>query len=156
MGLDMYLEGRKYLMSNYDDPDKDEKEDGFPVREKGLSLGYWRKHPNLHGYIVQTFAEGRDECQDIELDVPKLKAIIAAVEKKELPHTTGFFFGESDGSEDEETLAILKKAIDWLDRVCVKHDDCRSNREMAIECTRAEEKRAGRESYRNVVYRASW
>jgi hypothetical protein len=21
-------------------------------------LGYWRKHPNLHGYIINTFAEG--------------------------------------------------------------------------------------------------
>jgi hypothetical protein len=56
MGLDMYLTGEKFLMT------RNLEEDGFRLRSKTLELGYWRKHPNLHGYIVQTFADGTDEC----------------------------------------------------------------------------------------------
>src|ERR1700683_3641911 len=29
------------------------QEDGFRLRSKTVELGYWRKHPNLHGYICQ-------------------------------------------------------------------------------------------------------
>ena len=78
MGLDMYLTGRKsygYMAS------KNEvlKEDGFPVREKVLEIGYWRKHPNLHGYIVENFAGGVDECQEIFLTPGDIADIIKAV-----------------------------------------------------------------------------
>ncbi len=31
----------------------------------------------------------------------------------ELPHTQGFFFGESDGSEKPDDLRILQAALDW-------------------------------------------
>lgn len=61
MGLDMYLSGRKYLRYG-----NDQIEDGFRVEEKIVRLGYWRKHPNLHGYIVKTFADDVDECQQFQ------------------------------------------------------------------------------------------
>jgi len=77
-------------------------------------LGYWRKHPNLHGYIVQTFAGGDDSCQQIHLSADDLRKIIAAVKAKDLPHTTGFFFGESDGTEWREDVSIFTNAVDWL------------------------------------------
>jgi hypothetical protein len=128
MGLDMYLKGDKFFASyNGNRP----KEDGFEVSRHELQLGYWRKHPNLHGYIVQTFAEGKDECQDIDLSAENIEQIIKAVEDGILPPTTGFFFGASDGSEKEEDLAIFKAALEWLN---VKE----------------------KEVWRSVVYRASW
>ena len=65
MGLDMYLTGEKFVMAT------GLQEDGFPLRSKTLELGYWRKHPNLHGYIVQTFVGGKDECQEIYLGAPE-------------------------------------------------------------------------------------
>lgn len=109
MGLDMYLNGEKFFMSSVR-----QKEDGFDVAQHELQLGYWRKHPNLHGYIVQEFAEGLDECQRIELNEVGLLKIIAAITDGQLPHTTGFFFGESDGSEKDEDLKIMQAALDWL------------------------------------------
>ena len=128
MGLDMYLNGERYFM-------------GRPPREAGkitvkaeiYDLGYWRKHPNLHGYIVQTFADGVDECQEIALGEERLAQIIEAVRAKELPHTIGFFFGASEGTDDEaaEDIAILQSALAWL-RV----------KEEGI--------------WRSVSYRASW
>jgi hypothetical protein len=131
MGLDMYLNGRKYLFTNWHKPETHPKEDGYDIKEKTLSLGYWRKHPDLHGFIVNTFASGEDECQDIDLSAEQLQQIIQAVKDKSLPKTEGFFFGASDGSEDQETIETLEKAVAWI---------------------------AAREKYesRDVIYRASW
>ena len=68
MGLDMYLTGEKYLLTDHENPDNNRTEDGFPLKGKLLRLGYWRKHPNLHGFIVNTFADGEDTCHQISLD----------------------------------------------------------------------------------------
>jgi hypothetical protein len=115
MGLDMYLQGRSYLYRNWENPSKNLMRDGYRVCEVMLELGYWRKHPNLHGYIVETFAGGIDECQEIPLNAESLIQIIAAIKEKQLPHTEGFFFGASDGSEDVETIAIFEAALRWLE-----------------------------------------
>jgi hypothetical protein len=129
MGLDMYLTGKKLVMN----ASLNLREDGFPLRSKTLDLGYWRKHPDLHGYIVQTFAGGKDECQNIELGVNRIRTIIAAVKARELPHTTGFFFGASDESQEQidQDIAIFVRALAWLE-----------TDEAGI--------------FRSVVYRASW
>jgi hypothetical protein len=130
MGLDMYLTGKKIVM----DARLDLREDGFPLGSKALDLGYWRKHPNLHGYLVQAFADGKDECQNIDLGGPdRIRAIIAAVKARELPDTTGFFFGVSDPSDERmaEDIAIFEGALAWLE-----------TDEPGI--------------FRPVIYRASW
>jgi hypothetical protein len=131
MGLDMYLLGEKFFWRDPVNPDSILREDGYDLRSKILRLGYWRKHPNLHGYIVNTFASGTDHCQPVELDAPAIGEIIDAVKTERLPHTTGFFFGESDGTEMEEDLRILSAALDWLER-----------KEPGV--------------FRSVTYRASW
>lgn len=95
MGLDMYLNGV--------DVDGTEHE-----------LGYWRKHPNLHGFFVQTFAKGVDECQKIPLTLEDLSLTLAAAIKEILPKTTGFFFGQSGDHHREFTLEILNAALVWL------------------------------------------
>ena len=115
MGLDMYLTGEKFIMTA---DGMNPQEDGFPLRSKTLELGYWRKHPNLHGYIVQTFAGGKDECQEIYLGAPeRIRTIIAAIKADELPDTTGFLFGVSDPSDERmaEDIAIFERALVWLE-----------------------------------------
>lgn len=133
MGLDMYLEGRKHIMEDWRNPANNEMEEGIRVSGKTYDLGYWRKHANLHGYIVQTFADGIDECQDIELDQEALVKMIADIKAGNLPHTEGFFFGASrmDGEEMERDLSVITRALLWLQ---AKDDNC----------------------FRSVVYRASW
>jgi len=80
MGLDMHLTGEKYQWTDYNNPENNPMEDGFRVKSRQLELGYWRKHPNLHGYIVQEFAGGVDECQSSDSDdqnsVEQLEAAI--------------------------------------------------------------------------------
>jgi hypothetical protein len=117
MGLDMYLTGRKFFWQNYDERDTERKEDGYHVESLDIRLGYWRKHPNLHGYMVKTFGHGEDDQKEIELTADDLRTIILAVKAKALPKTEGFFFGSSSGSDEErdEDLKILNEALTWLE-----------------------------------------
>lgn len=131
MGLDMYLTGIEHLATDWKNPEKNLMRDGFKLEEYRLELGYWRKHPNLHGFIVTTFAGGEDTCQEIELMPNDLRAILAATKKKSMPKTTGFFFGESRPEDDAQTLEIITKALEWLE---AKKDGV----------------------YKSVIYRASW
>ena len=133
LAVTMYLNGDAYLHS-YDEkgqPIEKPTFDGKEIKSYIVELGYWRKHPNLHGFIVQTFANGVDECQTIELGKAEMEKIIKAICSKRLPHTEGFFFGVSDGSEDEESIRIFEDAIKWL------------------------ETKDGK-TWRSVTYRASW
>lgn len=114
MGLDMYLQGHKYFHKN------ESTINDFPVKQMIVELGYWRKHPDLHGAIVQTFANGEDDCNEIELSEDDISTLIEMVKTNQLPHTTGFFFGESakPGSEcyEEEynrTITQLTNALKW-------------------------------------------
>jgi hypothetical protein len=140
MGLDMYLNGEKFFWTDWDHPENNPKEDAFRLKSKTLELGYWRKHPNLHGYIVNTFADGKDECQDIYLSVDDIDNIIEAVKNNKLPVTDGFFFGKSydegvpgwtKAEVDAETIEILEKAKAWV-----------SEKE--------------KNTSRDVIYKASW
>ena len=87
MGLDMYLTGERSFHHD--------RSQNKLIAERD-SLGYWRKHPNLHGYLVNEFADGGDDCRGILLEANDLGRILAAIEADQLPHTSGFFFGESD------------------------------------------------------------
>jgi hypothetical protein len=129
MGLDMYLTGYRYFRNMNKQPQESRKR-GDKMGEL-IRLGYWRKHPNLHGFIVQTFAGGTDECQEIDLSADGIRQILAAIEADELPETTGFFFGESDGTETDEDLTIFREALAWLEA----KDD---------------------QTWRSIYYQASW
>ena len=136
MGLDMYLSGEKFHWSSITEPNGAvRQEDGYPVETVSLRLGYWRKHPNLHGYIVQEFAGGVDDCREIRLNEENIRQIIDAIKNQDLPETSGFFFGESDGSEDAESIKIFNDALAWIDLPNADN---------------------GMRVSRTVVYRASW
>jgi hypothetical protein len=150
VGLDMYLEGRKFKYGST------EVEDGFPVKTKILELGYWRKHPNLHGYIVQAFAEGLDQCQDIDLGAKDIRNIISAIERNALPETTGFFFGSSESgkAQRKNDVEVFTKALAWLENVKVVQPE-----KIETEIGVMYKIEVGDElptEYRHIVYRASW
>jgi hypothetical protein len=134
MGLDMCMQGHFYKYG-----DNRETLDDFPIKEIIVELGYWRKHPDLHGAIVQTFAAGVDNCQEIGLGRQDIETLLYMVKSNQLPHTEGFFFGtsakpESIWYEEERTRTVkqLENALRWYDS------------------------KKGSNEYRWVTYRASW
>jgi len=156
MGLDMYLTGEKFF-TGFDKPRA--QEDGFEVEAHTLKLGYWRKHPNLHGYIVTTFADGVDECQEINLGADDIRRIITAIEARELPHTEGFFFGASDDSKEERKrdVEVFTKALAWLEDV--KKPVERKPEPMGAGMATIKIEPGdydGVTEMRSVIYRASW
>ncbi len=116
MGLDMYLTGDNYLLNDWENPDNNRCEDGHRVKRLELELGYWRKHPDLHGFIVENFADGEDDCRPIELGHEQLRRIIDAIQSGKLPKTQGFFFGESENDSQQKAfdIEVFEKAIAWL------------------------------------------
>jgi hypothetical protein len=96
MGLDMYLNARKYVSQvKYVDGDKIPVEDfstlvdmsGLEGLTKyslfgGVEISYpvaqWRKANAIHGWFVNNLADGLDECQPIEASRDHLKLLLTA------------------------------------------------------------------------------
>ena len=146
MGLDMYLTGRKHIPQWGNHSERNRHEDGLPIEQIEVAIGYWRKHPNLHGYIVENFGPkdendiAKDDCNEIDLDLDQLEQLRQAIVNDELPMTEGFFFGESPipdeegyAEQKEEDLEIIARAMGWLVNF-VRQDGV----------------------WRRVYYRASW
>jgi hypothetical protein len=105
MGLDMYAQIT---------PDPVTSPVDFNV-ENSVEIHYWRKHPNLHGWMEQLYyAKGGTadsfNCVSVALTSEDLDRLEAAIKGSELPDTSGFFFGDSDGTETKDDLAFIKKA----------------------------------------------
>ena len=109
MGLDMYA---------YTTREKPAMPVDFEP-EDAIEIHYWRKHPNLHGWMERLYYEkgGSEEifnCAAVTLDTGDLDKLEQMVRANLLPHTSGFFFGESDGNEKDGDLAFIAKAREAL------------------------------------------
>ncbi len=160
MGLDMYLEGEKYYWTDWANPDANRKEDDLEVKSLRVKLGYWRKHPDLHGFIVEAFGGGEDNKNEIVLSAQDMRNIISAINEKRLPHTEGFFFGASLGTEEErkEDVAVFEKAIAWIEAGDKKPEQpIEEPIGGGLVMMRIKpEAFAGVKETRDVIYRASW
>ena len=146
MGLDMYLVGHHYNTRYVDDVPRPMLDDKYHIESMTIDLGYWRKHADLHGYIVDTFAKGVDNCMEIELSEDDLDKIILAIQNDKLKKDhSGFFFGNSTDNgyynekEKERAISIFQKAKTFLQEGAKMLED--SNLYM---------------NPRYVSYRASW
>jgi len=114
MGLDQYAYKTKVKPGKrvdfQDEVYKDEVE-----REE---LHYWRKHPNLHGFMEHLYREkgGEDSfnCRPVELTQEDIDRLAQSILDGELPETSGFFFGESFGDEENDDLEFCKKASEAI------------------------------------------
>lgn len=140
MGLDMYMY-RKLYIKNWEH----QKEDRYEVTVKRngevledwsnptyieKEVGYWRKFNALHGYIVNEFAGGLDNCEQIYLSKEDLQKILDTLidtyetkDASKLPPTEGFFFGSTDVDEYywddvKESIEAFKTYVadyEWVD-----------------------------------------
>lgn len=82
---------------------------------KPREIAYWRKHPNLHGWMQRLWEsqgnEGEFNGDELELTWQDLDELEQAVIHRQLPATGGFFFGEnSDEHYQSQDLEFIKEA----------------------------------------------
>ena len=123
MGLDQYAVARK------GEPQQDKE--GFTYYEDSMELAYWRKHPNLQGWMedlwISKGSPGLTEedegstfdssfnCVDLELTSEDFDRLEQSLSEEELPETNGFFFGENAdeyyAEQDREFITEARDAI---------------------------------------------
>jgi len=106
MGLDQYA----YVAAK-----AEAWQDGSTQRE----LAYWRKHPNLQGWMENLWrSRNTDPTVDpafngveVELTWADIDQLEDDIKNKRLPATSGFFFGtDSDDHYQQDDLAFVRKA----------------------------------------------
>jgi hypothetical protein len=82
-------------------------------------IAYWRKHPNLHGWMEQLWhsrntnpaADPMFNGVELELTWEDLEQLEEDIKNERLPSTSGFFFGDnSDDYYRTQDLEFIKQA----------------------------------------------
>ena len=125
MGLDMYAyvaakAGQQAEFYEGAEWDNDLKEHRNPNVNQPRQIAYWRKHPNLHGWMAElwmvreTGGEGDvDKFNGVELELTAddLDDLEAMIKARELPSTSGFFFGnDADEYYYDSDLKFIQEA----------------------------------------------
>ena len=131
MGLDMHAYRMKFTPSK----EVDFSEEIFGRDDRGeldyenpivvaKEIAYWRKHPDLHGWMENLYREkgGREQSFNgdlVVLTLADLDRLEEDILRKNLPKTRGFFFGESGeiSLKDLEFILEARKAIQEGDTV---------------------------------------
>lgn len=123
MGLDMYLEARRYV-SGYKHSGEEENElfrqivDAVDMGEihderfatVSVNVAYWRKANAIHDWFVREVQDGEDDCKTYFVSREKLmeleelcRRVVQSgepdVAKELLPTASGFFFGDTSYDE---------------------------------------------------------
>jgi hypothetical protein len=84
MGLDMYAYAATKSNADYETGQHE--------------IAYWRKHPNLHGWMKNLYHErgGKESFNGTELELTwdDIDRLERTIKSHSLPNTTGFFFGD--------------------------------------------------------------
>ena len=104
----MYLDGVKFHSAYGKDENgntikvgRPKCKDGHDIKRSVIDLGYWRKHPDLHGYIVEKYADGMVE--HIQSDDFKEKLASKINKKIDIPFV----------SEEKEQI-FFEKCVDLV------------------------------------------
>ena len=156
MGLDMYLDGSKYI-SNYNPPNEERElvdavRSGLnlPDCESALksvetSIIQWRKANHIHKWFVDNCQGGEDDCGRYEVkleDLEKLHGVLGQLMGHDeklaaelLPPCAGFFFGNTELDEYywddiDRTHEVLGE---WIDFIKKDEERRRTNRQQSLE-----------------------
>lgn len=142
MGLDMYLEARKYVSGYSHRPIDEQNEyeevlnsvgmsradlttEASPFANISVNVAYWRKANQIHAWFINNYAEGVDDCKPVyvgeryHLSILRnlCQEVIDDHSKAEelLPVGEGFFFGSYE--YNEYYFADLTNTIEQLDKL---------------------------------------
>ena len=137
MGLDMYLEARKFV-SAYSEKEKFDQvvemaglnKSDLPHSNFGtlsLEVMYWRKVNAVHDWFVREVQGGEDDCKNYHVSREQLAELLGvckrvvdnqddqSVAEELLPSASGFFFGGTD--YDEYYYEGLLWTIEGIERI---------------------------------------
>jgi hypothetical protein len=127
MGLDMYLNAKRFLWFNEDELSGKVAE-AFPeikdkrVKEVIVEALYWRKANAIHQWFVDNVQEGEDDCGDYYVSREQLAElrdlvleVLASKDATKLPPQAGFFFGSTE--VDDWYWQDLQSTVDGLEKV---------------------------------------
>ena len=131
MGLDMHAYRMKFTPTkevDFNDEIYGKDQDGEIDYENQIvkteEVAYWRKHPDLHGWMEKLYREkgGREKSfngDPVMLTLADLDRLEDDILGVNLPKTSGFFFGESGGIslKDLEFVLDARKVIQEGDTI---------------------------------------
>lgn len=80
-------------------------------------IHYWRKHPNLQGWMRELYYDKGGESSDfnsvnVQLTWEDLESLERDIKEGALPETEGFFFGGDSSKEyKEEDLQFIEESL---------------------------------------------
>ena len=122
MGLDQYayVAARAGAYGEYWGDGNYNKDDSDPTKvSQPRELAYWRKHPNLQGWMKQLWEEKNPNNTEVtsfngielELSWEDLERLELDIISSSLPDTSGFFFGQpSDDFYRNNDLEFIRNA----------------------------------------------
>lgn len=132
MGLDMYMERRRYIGNKYRDEDQKikvtvpEPDKAFipirtPIEEDKITniteeVGYWRKANAIHRYFVENAGGGEDNCQEMWLSPDVIKELYRRC--KEVLRKSEISKGKV---KNGYTIENGEKKWDWVDGEFIKN-----------------------------------
>jgi hypothetical protein len=142
MGLDMYLEARKYVSGYEFQADESKQEyravcdalglesvESTPALTVNFTAMYWRKANAIHNWFVNNVQGGTDDCRQAYVPYEKLEELISlcqeAIDRGDpslLPSVNGFFFGSIE--YDEWYWETIRDTIKGLMEALKKFDGC--------------------------------
>ncbi len=141
MERDMYLYAKKFMMTDWQNQEKqqeefannpllaDLKEAGIKPQLRTISIeaGYWWKVNHIHQWFVLNVQSGQDDCGTYHVDREQLEELkedcqkvllVPSLAQELLPTQEGFFFG---GTEyDDNYMNGLRQTIEIVDE-CLKY-----------------------------------
>ena len=113
-----YVAAKAGALADYDEGKAWDKEKGAMVNPsvtEPREIAYWRKHPNLHGWMHRLWTSrgnnGEFNGDELELTWNDLEQLEQDIRSKNLPDTSGFFFGnDADDHYREHDLKFVREA----------------------------------------------
>lgn len=142
MGLDMYLEARKYVSGYSHRPIDEQNEyeevlnsvglsradltaEASPFSNVSVNVAYWRKANQIHAWFINNYAEGVDDCKPVYVGERYHLSILRNLcqeviddkskAKELLPVSSGFFFGSDE--YNEYYFQDIENTIEQLDKL---------------------------------------
>jgi hypothetical protein len=133
MGLDMYLNAKRYLWRVKEEEQAIAQKiadsvgtNGMRVKEVACEAMYWRKSNAIHYWFVQNIQDGSDDCREYYVPRSKLESLVSVCEEvlsdpskadDLLPPSEGFFFGSNQiddwyWDDLKETIGTIKRLLE--------------------------------------------